>query len=156
MNELRRYAERWDGLGETNRCASPKLTFTRHGSGTPPELPESAVTQAAENNGDSASGRSPKFAARNSPGISLGQLVRPLDSVGCYVPGGRYPLPSTLLMTVIPAQVAGVPQIRVVSPRPARARSWRLPDFSAYASSTALAGRTQLRPLPMVRRGSRA
>jgi histidinol dehydrogenase len=47
--------------------------------------------------------------------------VRPLESVGCYVPGGRYPLPSTLLMTVIPAQVAGVKQIRVASPRPAQA-----------------------------------
>ena len=55
------------------------------------------------------------------PGVCVGQLVRPLESVGCYVPGGRYPLPSTLLMTVIPAQVAGVPQIRVVSPRPAQA-----------------------------------
>ena len=43
------------------------------------------------------------------------------SSVGCYVPGGRYPLPSTLLMTVIPAQVAGVKEIRVVSPRPAQA-----------------------------------
>ncbi len=52
---------------------------------------------------------------------SLGKLVRPLSSVGCYVPGGRYPLPSTLLMTVIPAQVAGVKDIRVVSPRPAQA-----------------------------------
>ncbi len=51
-------------------------------------------------------------------GISLGQLVRPLESVGCYVPGGRFPLVSTLLMTVIPAQVAGVKNIRVVSPRP--------------------------------------
>ena len=55
------------------------------------------------------------------PGVFVGQLVRPLESVGCYVPGGRYPLPSTLLMTVIPAQVAGVKQIRVVSPRPAQA-----------------------------------
>jgi histidinol dehydrogenase len=55
------------------------------------------------------------------PGVFVGQLVRPLESVGCYVPGGRYPLPSTLLMTVIPAQVAGVKQIRVASPRPARA-----------------------------------
>ena len=54
-----------------------------------------------------------------SPGIQVGQVVRPLQSAGCYVPGGRYPLPSTMLMTVIPAQVAGVPQIRVVSPRPA-------------------------------------
>src|SRR6478609_312747 len=45
--------------------------------------------------------------------------VTALNSAGCYVPGGRYPLPSTMLMTVIPAQVAGVRNIRVVSPRPA-------------------------------------
>jgi histidinol dehydrogenase len=52
-------------------------------------------------------------------GVSVGQRVRPLDAVGCYVPGGRYPLPSTLLMTVIPAQVAGVSRIAVASPKPA-------------------------------------
>jgi histidinol dehydrogenase len=51
----------------------------------------------------------------------LGQIVRALDAVGCYVPGGRYPLPSTLLMTVIPAQVAGVKRIAVCSPRPSEA-----------------------------------
>ena len=53
------------------------------------------------------------------PGLTTGQLVRPLSSVGCYVPSGRHPLPSTLLMTAIPAQVAGVERIVVVSPRPA-------------------------------------
>jgi histidinol dehydrogenase len=52
-------------------------------------------------------------------GLMTGQLVRPIDAAGCYVPSGRHPLPSTLLMTVIPAQVAGVPRIVVVSPRPA-------------------------------------
>ncbi len=54
-----------------------------------------------------------------TPGLSVGQRVRPLDSVGCYVPSGRHPLPSTLLMTAIPAQVAGVGRIVAVSPRPA-------------------------------------
>ncbi len=53
------------------------------------------------------------------PGLMTGQLVRPLSSVGCYVPSGRHPLPSTLLMTAIPAQVAGVLRIVVVSPKPA-------------------------------------
>jgi histidinol dehydrogenase len=53
------------------------------------------------------------------PSEFVGQRVRPLDAVGCYVPGGRYPLPSTLLMTVIPAQVAGVQRIVVASPNPA-------------------------------------
>lgn len=54
---------------------------------------------------------------RCSDGIMVGQMVRPLESVGCYVPGGRFPLVSTLLMTTIPAQVAGVENIRVFSPR---------------------------------------
>jgi histidinol dehydrogenase len=53
-----------------------------------------------------------------APGIRAGQLVRPLESVGCYIPAGRYPLPSTLLMTAIPAQVAGVSRIVVSTPRP--------------------------------------
>ena len=52
-------------------------------------------------------------------GLTTGQLVRPLDAVGCYVPSGRHPLPSTLLMTAIPAQVAGVARVVVVSPKPA-------------------------------------
>lgn len=47
---------------------------------------------------------------------SLGQLIRPVDSVGVYVPGGSAPLPSSLLMSVIPAQVAGVPEIIVCTP----------------------------------------
>ncbi len=49
-------------------------------------------------------------------GGSLGQLIRPVDSVGVYVPGGNAPLPSSLLMSVIPAQVAGVPEVIVCTP----------------------------------------
>ena len=52
-----------------------------------------------------------------SPGLAVGQIVRPLDVVAAYIPAGRYPLPSTLMMTVIPAQVAGVPTVCVTSPR---------------------------------------
>jgi len=51
------------------------------------------------------------------PGLRLGQIVRPLDTVAAYIPSGRYPLFSTLMMTVIPAQVAGVPNICAASPR---------------------------------------
>jgi histidinol dehydrogenase len=47
---------------------------------------------------------------------TLGQLVRPIGRVGVYVPGGTAPLPSTLLMTAIPARVAGVPYVAVISP----------------------------------------
>jgi histidinol dehydrogenase len=52
------------------------------------------------------------------PGVKISQVVRPIEAVGCYVPGGRFSLLSTLLMTVIPAQVAGVKRIVVVSPKP--------------------------------------
>ncbi|MDQ2777535.1 MAG: histidinol dehydrogenase, partial [Acidobacteriota bacterium] len=52
------------------------------------------------------------------PGRKLGWIVRPLEAVGCYIPSGRYPLPSTLLMTAVLAQTAGVPRICVTSPKP--------------------------------------
>jgi histidinol dehydrogenase len=51
------------------------------------------------------------------PGLRLGQIVRPLDTVAAYIPAGRYPLPSTVVMTVVPAQTAGVPNILVASPK---------------------------------------
>jgi len=49
-------------------------------------------------------------------GSALGQIVRPLERVGVYAPGGRAPYPSTLIMCVVPAQVAGVPEIVVATP----------------------------------------
>lgn len=58
------------------------------------------------------------FRAEVAPGVSVEQRVVPLDRVGCYVPGGRHPLPSSLLMTAIPARAAGVGEIVAVSPRP--------------------------------------
>jgi histidinol dehydrogenase len=58
---------------------------------------------------------------RVAPGIVVEHRVSPLDRVGCYVPGGRYPLPSSLLMTAIPARVAGVREVIAVCPRPAPA-----------------------------------
>ena len=53
-----------------------------------------------------------------APGVKVEQRVAPLERVGCYVPGGRYPLPSSLLMTAVPARVAGVPEVIVACPRP--------------------------------------
>src|SRR3984957_10836329 len=55
------------------------------------------------------------------PGVRASQIVRPIESVGCYLPGGRFSLVSTLLMTVIPAQEAGGKRIVVVSPQPGAA-----------------------------------
>ena len=56
------------------------------------------------------------FTVENN-GVTLGQKIVPIGSAGCYVPGGRYPLPSTALMSVIPAKVAGVKQVIVCSPK---------------------------------------
>ena len=52
------------------------------------------------------------------PGVRVGQRVSAIDTIGCYIPGGRFSLVSTLLMTAIPAQVAGVRRIVVACPRP--------------------------------------
>jgi histidinol dehydrogenase len=52
------------------------------------------------------------------PGVKISQLVRPIEAIGCYIPGGRFALVSTMVMTVIPAKVAGVRRIQVVCPRP--------------------------------------
>jgi histidinol dehydrogenase len=57
--------------------------------------------------------------ARVAAGVTVEQRIVPLDRVGCYVPGGRYPLPSSLLMTAIPAAAAGVAEVIAVCPRPA-------------------------------------
>ena len=52
----------------------------------------------------------------NDLGGTLGQIIRPLNQVGLYIPGGTAPLPSTVLMSAVPAQVAGVKEIVVVAP----------------------------------------
>ena len=122
---LRRFATRWDGLGKGEPLRVPEADLQEAWERTDPELQE-AIKQAAGNIRRYAEWQAPKDKEKEwrreiQPGVFVGQLVRPLESVGCYVPGGRYPLPSTLLMTVIPAQVAGVKQIRVASPSPAQA-----------------------------------
>jgi histidinol dehydrogenase len=117
---LRRYAERWDGLGAEDALRVSKSEMQAALKASSPEL-RAALETAADNIRNFCKWQKPREWERTRQGRKLGQLVRPLSSVGCYVPGGRYPLPSTLLMTVIPAQVAGVKEIRVVSPRPAQA-----------------------------------
>ena len=114
---LRRYAERWDGL-ETKQPV--RVSEEEMATALREIVPESrkSLLQAAQNIRQFCEWQKPGDWMRSRGGISLGQMVRPLESVGCYVPGGRYPLVSTLLMTVIPAQVAGVRNIRVASPKP--------------------------------------
>jgi histidinol dehydrogenase len=78
-----------------------------------------ALEEAARNIRKVAERQKPQpWTMEVSPGVRVGQRVEALDSVGCYIPGGRFSLLSTLLMTAIPAQVAGVRRICVACPRP--------------------------------------
>jgi histidinol dehydrogenase len=114
---LRRYAERWDSLSSKQDLRVSEKEIAAAAESTSPDL-RKALLQAATNIRQFCEWQKPKSWTRKRAGTSLGQLVIPLDSVGCYVPGGRHPLISTLLMTVIPAQVAGVKSIRIASPNP--------------------------------------
>jgi len=114
---LRRYAQQWDGLAANQSLRVSDAEMAGAWEKSDPLLRKS-LRQAAQNIRRFCEWQKPRGWTRTHAGISLGQLVRPLDSVGCYVPGGRYPLVSTLLMTVIPAHVAGVHNIRVTSPKP--------------------------------------
>jgi histidinol dehydrogenase len=79
----------------------------------------SAVRHAAKNIRCVAEKQLPRgWSLAVEAGVTISQLVRPIESIGCYIPGGRFALVSTLLMTVVPAQVAGVKRIAVVCPRP--------------------------------------
>jgi histidinol dehydrogenase len=78
-----------------------------------------AVEHAARNVRRVAEKQLPKsWTLEVEPGVKIGQMVRPIESIGCYVPGGRHALVSTLVMTVVPAKVSGVREICVVCPRP--------------------------------------
>ncbi|MGH9494746.1 MAG: histidinol dehydrogenase [Candidatus Sulfotelmatobacter sp.] len=114
---LRRYATKWDGLEKSQPLRVTGKEMKAAWESLSPQL-HKALQQAWQRIRRFCEWQKPKSWKRTHKGITLGQIVQPLESVGCYVPGGRYPLVSTVLMTVIPAQVAGVKNIRVVSPKP--------------------------------------
>jgi histidinol dehydrogenase len=78
-----------------------------------------AISHAADNVRRVAEKQMPRaWSLQVEPGVTVAQIVRSLDSIGCYIPGGHFALVSTLVMTVVPAQVAGVRRIVAVCPRP--------------------------------------
>ena len=113
---LREHAERLDGLeGRSLRVAREEI---ERASASDEFL--SAVQLSAGNVRRFAQWQLPQeWRKEVCPGVVAGQIVRPLERIGAYVPGGVYPLPSTLIMTVVPAQVAGVRDIVLTSPKPA-------------------------------------
>jgi histidinol dehydrogenase len=115
---LLRYAAQFDGLAGPDALRVTQNEMAAAWEAIDQELRE-ALSTAAEQIRSFAKRQMPK-SWNSSPvaGLITGQLVRPLGAVGCYVPSGRHPLPSTLLMTAIPALVAGVKRIVAVSPGP--------------------------------------
>jgi histidinol dehydrogenase len=117
---LRKYAAKFDGLTKNQPLLVTREEMQAAWEETAPEL-QAAMMVARANILAFAEAQLPKeWSFDAAEGVKTGQIVRPLGSVGCYVPGGRYPLPSTLLMTATPAQVAGVERIVVCSPKPVR------------------------------------
>ncbi len=117
---LRSLTEEFDGLAADQPLLVSREQMQQAWEATSEDL-RAAMRLAQANIRAFAEKQLPRgWSLRPSEGMEVGQIVRPLQSVGCYVPGGRYPLPSTLLMTATPAQVAGVERIVVCSPKPAR------------------------------------
>ena len=112
--EYARRFDRLDGQVEVSRMEIEELAAR-----VPPRV-RRAIAAAARNIATVARRQRPRgWTVGTSSGVTVEQRVTPLDRVGCYVPGGRYPLPSSLLMTAIPARVAGVPEVIVACPNPA-------------------------------------
>ena len=83
----------------------------------------------------------------NELGGTLGQIIRPIQRVGLYVPGGTAPLPSTVLMSAIPARVAGVKEIVVVTPPNRSFASAEAPIDPIILAACAIAGVDEVYPL---------
>jgi histidinol dehydrogenase len=117
---LRSYATKFDGLAKDAALLVSREEMRAAWEATAPELQAAMRVAQANIRAFAEKQKSGEWMFSPAAGVTTGQIVRPLESVGCYVPGGRYPLPSTLLMTVTPAQVAGVERIVVCSPKPAK------------------------------------
>jgi len=113
---LLRYARTYDGLAGEIEISRKEMTAAARAVPAPVRA---AIRTAAKNIRAVAKRQVPRgWKTRVGPGVTVEQRIVPLDRVGCYVPGGRYPLPSSLLMTAIPAAAAGVGEVVAVCPRP--------------------------------------
>jgi histidinol dehydrogenase len=104
-----------DGANISNGVDVPKQVWEQAAGRVPGALREALEAMAGRLR-DLHSRQLPKAWSAVGPGYTHGEVVKPLASVGCYVPGGRAPYPSTVLMTVVPARIAGVPRVVVTSP----------------------------------------
>jgi len=110
------FARRFDGVRPPLEVSIEEM---RAAAASVPADVRRAIRQAARHIARVAGRQIPRgWAVEVASGVSVQQRVEPLARVGCYVPGGRFPLPSSLLMTAVPARVAGVSEIIAVCPRP--------------------------------------
>ena len=116
---LLKYATQFDGLAGIEAMRVTTEEMAAAWNSIDPKMQQALTTAADQIRAFAVNQLPASWSDEPIPGLTTGQLVRPLGSVGCYLPSGRHPLPSTLLMTAIPAQVAGVERIAVVSPKPA-------------------------------------
>lgn len=118
-NALLRYAKELDGLPGPESLRVTPEEMASAWKALAPEMRDALSTAAAQIRTFAKRQLPKSWSAKSVAGLTTGQLVRPLEAVGCYVPSGRHPLPSTLLMTAVPAKIAGVKRVVVISPRPA-------------------------------------
>ena len=115
---LREWSKKFDGVDLRSGLWVSKRAIEKAGNAISKDL-RGAIKHAARNIRAVAEKQLPRgWALDVEPGVRISQVIRPIESIGCYVPGGRFSLMSTLLMTVIPAMVAGVRRIVVFSPKP--------------------------------------
>jgi histidinol dehydrogenase len=111
-----KYARKFDRLDGPIEIGADRM---RAAARQVPRGVREAIKTAARNIRAVARQQVPRgWRMRVARGVTVEQRIVPLDRVGCYVPGGRYPLPSSLLMTALPAAAAGVEEIVAVCPRP--------------------------------------
>jgi histidinol dehydrogenase len=112
---LMAYATQFDSLSEPLEV--PREEIRRAARGVTPDV-RKAIALASRHIRKVAEKQVPKgWSVRTAGGVTIEQRVIPLERVGCYVPGGLHPLPSSLLMTAIPARAAGVREVIAVCPR---------------------------------------
>ncbi len=111
---LLEYTERFDGI-RPREIRVPKSELDNARGSLSPEVEESFVV-AIENVRAFHENEMDRPWERSHAGATTGQRVRPIRRAGLYIPGGHAPYPSTLVMSAVPAQVAGVGEIRVCTP----------------------------------------
>jgi histidinol dehydrogenase len=114
---IKKYTQKFDNLNLKNILISQKQIKDAYNQVDPKDI--QILKQAAKNIEFFAKKQFEVFKdfEIKKNGVILGQKIIPLEKVGCYIPGGRYPLPSSALMNVIPAKIAGVKEIIVCSPK---------------------------------------